>query len=146
MVRGLGSDTDGESDSDDEDDHHYCTPWLVTALLNERVRTIAAGPYMSCAVTDAGALYTWGCNEYGDLGHGDVRDRDRPTLVQGLQGIRVVSVSVHEKHTLALAADGSVYAIGMGSGLSFGHEGHEDVQSAYNPHKVPGLVCKVPPQ
>jgi hypothetical protein len=51
MVLGLGS------DSEDVD---YSIPHLITALLGERVRRIATEPEMSCAVADAGALYTLG--------------------------------------------------------------------------------------
>jgi alpha-tubulin suppressor-like RCC1 family protein len=48
------------NDSNDGDSDDPFTPQLITALIGERVRAIAAGSDMSCAVTDAGALYTWG--------------------------------------------------------------------------------------
>jgi alpha-tubulin suppressor-like RCC1 family protein len=145
-VCGLGNDRDGGGAGDDVDyeDVGYYTPHLITALLGERVRAIAAGPYMSCAVTDAGGLHTWGENASGSLGHGDNRDRNRPTLVQGLQGISVVKVSICATHTLALAADGSVYAFSEGVGLGISGEGGQVVTSAYSPQPIPGLVCLVP--
>jgi alpha-tubulin suppressor-like RCC1 family protein len=89
-VHGLGN------DNDDLDSELHCVPQLITVLLGKRVQTIAAGPCMSCAVTDAGALFTWGRNRFGNLGHGDVCDRDWPKLVQGLRSVRVVGVSVCE--------------------------------------------------
>jgi alpha-tubulin suppressor-like RCC1 family protein len=117
---------------------------LITALLGERVRAIAAGRLVSCAVTEAGALYTWGRNEYGNLGHGDVRPRARPKLVQGLDGIRVVGVSIHTEHTLALAADGSVYAFGKGPGLGISQgAGDGDEVDGATPRRIPELVCMV---
>jgi hypothetical protein len=128
----------------DYDDYHL--PKLNTALLGERVRSIAAGLYMSCAVTDAGALYTLGQNKYGNLGHGDDTTRYTPTLVQGLDGIRVVGVAAHMKHTLALAADGSVYAFGEGPGLGtvwVGAAEQADGATSHSPHRVPDLVCMV---
>jgi alpha-tubulin suppressor-like RCC1 family protein len=57
-VLGLGNISDGG----DRDDDYSFFPHLITALLDERVRAIAAGEDISCAVTDAGAVYTWGCN------------------------------------------------------------------------------------
>jgi alpha-tubulin suppressor-like RCC1 family protein len=145
VVHGLGSGSDDGSDSGDRDnDEYYCTPRLITALSSERVRAIAAGSYMSCAVTDAGGLYTWG--DHCNLGHGDVFDLDRPTLVQGLQGIRVVGVSTDGSHTLALAADGSVFSFGAGAGLGISREGEADVAGAAprSPRRIPELTCMVP--
>jgi hypothetical protein len=99
-------------------------------------------------VTNTGALCTWGDNGNGNLGHGELRPRNRPTLVQGRHGIRVVGVSIFATHTLAVAAYGSVYAFGEdpGLGMSLSQEG--DVQEAdeatHSPQRVPGLMCKVP--
>jgi alpha-tubulin suppressor-like RCC1 family protein len=51
---------------------------VIKSLLGNRVRAIAAGEHMSCAVTEAGALYTWGENGYGNLGHGQTRHQNKP--------------------------------------------------------------------
>jgi alpha-tubulin suppressor-like RCC1 family protein len=141
-VLGLGDESD---DSGDRDDNYFFIPQLITALVNKRVRVIAAGPTVSCAVTDAGALYTWGDNTHGNLGHGDVRPWDRPTLVTALHGIRVVGVSMYSQHTLALAADGSVYAFGKGPGPGIRQtgEGEEDGEATRTPQRIPNLVCMV---
>lgn len=123
---------------------------MITALLAERVRAITSGHDMSCAVvTDAGALYTWGRNGNGNLGHGDVLDRDRPTLVTALQGFRVVRVSISLTHTLALAAGGSVYSFGKGLGLGISREGEgwgEGFVRMPTPRRIPNLSCMVPRQ
>jgi alpha-tubulin suppressor-like RCC1 family protein len=123
-------------------------PQLLTTLLGVRVRAIAAGWDTPCAVTNAGALFTWGRNPFGNLGHGDVLDRDPPTLVQALQGIRAVGVSICETHTLALAADGSVYSFGEGLGLGISRAG-EGWGEAFGwmptPRRIPNLSCMVPP-
>jgi alpha-tubulin suppressor-like RCC1 family protein len=97
-------------------------------------------------VTDTGALYTWGYNPNGNLGHGEVRDQRRPVVIQGLQGIRVVAVSTTYMHKIALAADGSVYAFGKGPGLGISQagEGEEGVESTHIPRRIPNLVCMVP--
>jgi alpha-tubulin suppressor-like RCC1 family protein len=60
----------------------------------------------------------------------------------------VVSVSIYFQHTLALAADGSVYSFGEGSGLGIGREGEgggeEDVGPTLTPRRIPNLNCMVP--
>jgi alpha-tubulin suppressor-like RCC1 family protein len=139
LVHGLSS---AILDLDDDD---FDIPQLITALLGERVRAIAAGPDVSCAVTDAGALYTWGEDECGSLGHGDVCGRNMPDLVQGLHGIRVVEVSSYDTHTLALAADGSIYAFGEGTGLGISQVGaaEEVDEPMRSPLLIPNLHCMV---
>jgi alpha-tubulin suppressor-like RCC1 family protein len=75
-------------------------------------------------------------------------DRDRPDLVTALQGIRVVGVSIYDKHTLALAADGSVYTFGKGPGLAIIQEGEGggegDVGPVRTPQRISNLKCMVP--
>jgi alpha-tubulin suppressor-like RCC1 family protein len=127
---GHGSDGGGGG-SDDLNDDDYSIPRPITALSGMRVRAIAAGWCISCAVTDAGALYTWGENTHGNLDHRVRGNQDRPTLVQGLHAIRVVGASMADKHTLVLAADGSVYAFGKGPGLG------------NTPQRLPNLKCMV---
>jgi alpha-tubulin suppressor-like RCC1 family protein len=109
LGHGYNSDDDGDGSSTN---HVDCgIPQRITVLLGQRVRAVAAGAYTSFAVTDTGALYSWGNNLWdsslpGNLGHEDVRNYNVPTLVQRLHGIRVVAVSADAYHTLALAAVG----------------------------------------
>jgi alpha-tubulin suppressor-like RCC1 family protein len=160
LGHGEGSDESNDGDDDvyhstvvGQETHYggYFLPGLITALLGRRVRAIAAGRGVSCAVTDDDELYTWGRNDFGSLGHGDTDGRNLPTLVQALHGIHVVGVSMCGQHTLALADDGSVYAFGEGLGLciSLGNEVEDseeddEVAVALLPHKIPDLVCSVP--
>ena len=57
-------------------------PRLIEALKSKRVRDIACGSSHSAAITSAGELYTWGCGEYGRLGHGDNVTQLRPKQVR----------------------------------------------------------------
>ena len=45
-------------------------PALVQGLSSVKVVAVAAGESHSAAITDKGALYTWGRGNYGRLGHG----------------------------------------------------------------------------
>jgi alpha-tubulin suppressor-like RCC1 family protein len=140
--RGSGGDEGGERGAED----HY-RPQLITALLGERVRSIVACSNASCAVTDAGGLYTWGVDCKGHLGQGRVAQQDSPKLVLALDGIHVVGVSIYTKHMLALAADGSVYPFGAGPGLGIrtGVEGEEAEEGATSgARSIPDLVVMVP--
>ena len=56
-------------------------PRRVVALAAHRVVSVAAAAHASAAVTDAGALFTWGSGRHGALGLGDAFDRDAPCRV-----------------------------------------------------------------
>jgi alpha-tubulin suppressor-like RCC1 family protein len=92
----------------------------------DRVAFVAAGKNCTVAVTARGRLYTWGDNEYGQLGHGDTDDRLVPTLVYGFgssEGVRVVMASCGFDHTLVVTQDGALWACGYGRNgqLGFNH-------------------------
>jgi len=39
---------------------------------------------------DDGFVYSWGWNNYGELGHGDTEQRNIPTLIDGLTKIQKI--------------------------------------------------------
>ena len=55
----------------------------VGAFGGVRVVVAAAGWHHSSAVTEDGALWTWGGGDNGELGHGDEEDDLEPTVVLG---------------------------------------------------------------
>ena len=78
-----------------------------------RIVRINAGQWHSCAITEAGALFTWGVGFQGRLGHGDKEPCLYPCQVLGaLDGKRVVDVACGSFHTVALTAEGHVYCWG----------------------------------
>jgi hypothetical protein len=74
-------------------------PQLVDlAFGGGHVRNIAAIVYTAYAVTDAGLLFSWGCDSYAHDGnfpmrHGSCQVQLSPWPVAGLHGIAVVGVS-----------------------------------------------------
>lgn len=67
-----------------EDQRVLSTPRHVMALAGVPVRMAVAAPEHSIVVTEAGDVYTWGENRYGQLGHGDREERCVPALVDTL--------------------------------------------------------------
>ena len=77
-----------------------------------RVVFIAAGYHHSLALTADGDIWTWGNNRYGgQLGDGTITNRPSPVRVQGLAG--VTAVSAGGGFSLAVTADGTVWAWGV---------------------------------
>jgi alpha-tubulin suppressor-like RCC1 family protein len=68
------------------------------------LRQVSCGSSHTLAVTVEGTVYSWGCGGGGRLGHGDLRDRFAPTVVEGLRGSLVTTVAAGFWHSAALVA------------------------------------------
>lgn len=98
-------------------------PALLPSLEDKSVTKLAPGP-VAChvlAITSAGTCYAWGRNELGQLGLGDERRRNCPTLVESMSGDKVVDAALGRNHTLVLTEDGSVFACGSNKSGQLGN-------------------------
>lgn len=78
-----------------------------------RIVQVATGNLHACALTDAGELWCWGDNEYGQLGDGTQESRDLPVRVRRIgDGVRAVATG--EAHSCAINRDGRVLCWGKG--------------------------------
>jgi alpha-tubulin suppressor-like RCC1 family protein len=94
----------------------------------------AAGEEHSGVVTADGAVWTWGCGEYGRLGHGDEEDALVPReLEEQFGGARALSLAAGEAHTMVLTMRGAVW--GFGFGLN-GRLGFGNSINKYTPEQV----------
>ena len=83
------------------------------------INAVAAGVNHSVALATDGTVWAWGANGNGELGDGTtVTQRSLPVQVSGLTG--VVAIAVGDSHSLALKADGSVWAWGLNSSGQLG--------------------------
>ncbi|XXG66344.1 hypothetical protein AAC387_Pa05g3845 [Persea americana] len=89
-------------------------------VLGNYVKAIACGGRHSAAITDAGAVLTFGWGLYGQCGQGSTDDELSPTCVSSLLGIEMQGIAAGLWHTVCISADGSVYAFG---GNQFGQLG-----------------------
>ncbi len=81
------------------------------------VTAIAAGSLYNLALTASGAVYSWGRNNYGQLGIGGTMDSAYPIAVAGLPGgVTSIAAGKNYEHSFALTAIGAVY--------SWGHNGY----------------------
>ncbi len=82
-------------------------------MLRDGVHAIDAGSAHSLALDTAGALWTFGYNDSGQLGSGHSDTLRQPLRV--LQDVAAIAAGGY--HTLALRTDGSVWVTGSnGSG------------------------------
>ncbi len=92
----------------------YNAPQLVgSELTGKDVSSISSGNNHTCAIAD-NELYCWGDNSSGQLGLGDISQRNSPTKVQGSMAGRLVQqVSSGDNHTCAVS-EGQLFCWGRG--------------------------------
>ena len=99
---------------------------------------VSAGGYHSLAVKGDGSVWAWGWNVFGQLGTGSTVDhRGTPAPVAGLTSIRSVSAGIG--HSLAVGADGRVWAWGW-NGVGQLGTGSDPATMVRAPMVVPGLA------
>jgi len=76
---------------------------------------IAAGKWHTVAIKADGSLWAWGRNEWGQLGDGDGNMEGKSSPVPIGSGDRWLAVAAGLYHTVALKADGSLWAWGRNS-------------------------------
>ncbi|KAG6548207.1 hypothetical protein Mapa_010258 [Marchantia paleacea] len=89
------------------------TPRRVNTLKAKVVKVSAANKH-NAVLTEAGEVYTWGCNLEGQLGYGTSNSTSNyvPRLVECLKGKKLTSVATAKYHTVVLGAEGEVYTWG----------------------------------
>jgi alpha-tubulin suppressor-like RCC1 family protein len=118
----------GHGDTDD-----VPTPALVEALEGTRVVQIASGGQHGAALDAEGGVWIWGCGEYGVMGDTGASDELAPVRCEffddedGGAHIDVVQVACGHAFTLALGADGTVYAWGRNDAGQLGTAGSMSV-------------------
>jgi hypothetical protein len=85
----------------------YPLPTTIVAVVGLRMRSVAAGPHHGLALGWDGRVYSWGGNGYGQLGHGDERDRPSPALMEGLESVR--SMAASNSFSLVVTQSGAVF-------------------------------------
>ncbi|NXC67493.1 HERC5 ligase, partial [Anhinga anhinga] len=96
-------------------------PQVVKRLKGLSLAHIAAGGAHSAAVSLSGAVYSWGKNDFGQLGLGDTEDRACPSYVGALEHWKTVFISCGADHTAVLSKEGLVCTFGAGGDGQLGH-------------------------
>ena len=89
-------------------------PTPVSLLVHRPVIQICTGTGSNfcMALTIGGNLYTWGQNNFGQLGTGDTKDRYKPCLIKRLRVAKIKSIHAGQYHVLAVASAGTIFSWG----------------------------------
>ncbi|XP_007907859.1 serine/threonine-protein kinase Nek8-like [Callorhinchus milii] len=102
-----------------------------------RITQVAVSDGHTVAVGMERAVYTWGRNRKGQLGHGDLQSRSRPQLVDALKGKAIVRACCGDVFSVFLSDNGIVMTCGDGSQ---GCLGHGDLCSTSRPCLIEALL------
>lgn len=113
-------------------------PKLVATLSGRRVIQVACGSRdaQTLALTEDGAVFSWGDGDFGKLGRGGSEGSSTPHEIERLSGIGVVQIECGAQFSLALTRAGEVWTWGKGDYFRLGHGGDQHVRK---PQPIGGL-------
>ena len=115
------------------DHNNRLSPTYLESLQGIPVSQISCGGYHSIVLTVSGNIFTFGKNNFGQLGFGDTNNRQHATNLKSLSSQKACYISCGEEFTAVLTKDGGVFTFGAGM---FGQLGHNSVNNEYLPRKV----------
>jgi alpha-tubulin suppressor-like RCC1 family protein len=95
-------------------------------------QTIGNGNSSQIGTKPDGTLWTWGRNNYGQLGHNDTTLRSSPTQIPGTDW---AACNAGGYHMMAVKTDGSLYLWGKNN---YGELGVNDKTNYSSPKQIPG--------
>eukprot|EP00347_Sterkiella_histriomuscorum_P015743 403355850 len=102
------------------------SPKQVEALSRKFVTAVGCSYYhtiFSCA--DEMEIYSCGRNDYGQLGLGNLDDKNSPTLIEALNGKRIVSIGCGQYHSVVSSIDGEIFSFGRNDSGQLGITGSD---------------------
>eukprot|EP00667_Euglena_gracilis_P000079 EG_transcript_79 len=104
------------------------SPQLVP-LTSRKAQSVALGGFHSAVLLDDGTLWTFGRNDFGQLGRQGDRQQPRKMIISGSP--RVVSVALGRLHTALVVKSGLVYVCGYSTGGRLGDGGADNAGPAF---------------
>jgi hypothetical protein len=132
LTYAWGLNNEGELGTPTHNDVH--TPERLSKLPS--VVQVATGLYHNLALTSAGEVWSWGPNEYGQVGNGTIGGASE-TPIHVLNLHHIVAVSAGQYFSVALRKDGTVWAWGQNS---LAQLGNGTLVNSGSPVQVTGLT------
>jgi hypothetical protein len=97
----------------DASNHNQLTPIKLNALNDEKVTNISCGAHHSMARTESGHVFSWGSNDFGQLGlNNNNKHVNKPSIVSLSNEIPIEKISCSREHSLLLSQNGDIYWFG----------------------------------
>lgn len=112
----------------------------VEVPFEVKVVAIYCGSAHTAVLTADGEVFTWGSNNFGQLGNGETNDKFYPVKVMNLDS-PIVAIACGLYHTVALTTCGKVFTWGYNN---FGQLGYDTPTSvSKTPKEIMGISCQV---
>ncbi|DBA04539.1 TPA: hypothetical protein N0F65_011087 [Lagenidium giganteum] len=111
-------------------------PKMMRSLEGKVVRLVSCSYYHTILTCESGGrefVYTFGRNDYGQLGQNDAIDRKVPQLVEAMNDHQIASVACGQYHTMLVTSSGKVFGFGKND---YGQLGVESVENQLLPVQV----------
>jgi len=115
LVWSCGAGANGRLGHGNEADELVLKLVAAERFRGAQIVMVVAGGGHSVALEAEGMVWTWGVNNFGQLGHNDSQNRLVPTQLAGeaLGGSATVLVAAGSFHTVAVMIDGALWAWGF---------------------------------
>lgn len=116
------------------------TPTETSPIFAFKATKVVAGGYFTLALIQDGTVWSWGDNNYGQLGDGTTTNRNHPVMVEGIED--VIDIAAGESQSFALRSDGTVWGWGRNGYVCLLGNGIADTTGCYCqtlPVQVSGL-------
>ncbi|XP_051148863.1 ultraviolet-B receptor UVR8 [Andrographis paniculata] len=99
-------------------------PRLLRSLQGIRIIHAAVGAGRTMLTSDAGQVYAFGKDSYGEAEYASIGNKfiSTPQLVESLKGIFVVQAAIGNFFTAVLSREGTVYTFSWGDESKLGHQ------------------------
>ncbi len=115
-VWGWGGNYYNQISPDGNGGNGFSAPVFIIGDVENKIIAIAAGGSHSLALTEGGTVFTWGCNNYGQLGRNTAASSEgSPQPVAGLN--HVADIGAGNDSSLIIKDDGTVCFFGRIAGL-----------------------------
>ncbi|KAK7468188.1 hypothetical protein BaRGS_00036601 [Batillaria attramentaria] len=126
---------------------HIFTPIASTPVNTLQVQGVAVGTSHTALVTVEGQCYTFGSNQFGQLGYEKEAGVRRPALVEALSACKITAVACGDTFTVSVSDGGEIYSWGKSARGRLGRADDESsvpkkvVLSGEDPYSIVSLSC-----